>query len=71
MCLMQIIADFCGQSQGSSGKTIAITQIGQRRGLIGGNPPHFPCCPKKKLQAALFYYRIQKYIEQKFVFSIT
>ena len=31
---------------------------------------HFPCCPKK-LQDALSYYRIQKYIEQKFVFSRT
>jgi len=30
----------------------------------------FLCCPKK-LQDALFYYRIQKYIEQKFIFSIT
>ena len=40
MCLTQIIDDFCGQSQGSSGKMAAITCSGQRRGCIGGNPPH-------------------------------
>ena len=37
---MQIIDEFRGQSQGSSGKMVAITQSGQRRGLIGLNPPH-------------------------------
>jgi len=37
---MQIIDDFCGQSQGSSGKMAVINQTGQRRGLIGGNPPY-------------------------------
>ena len=37
---MQIIDGFRGQSQGSSGQTIEITQSRQRRGLIGGNPPH-------------------------------
>jgi len=40
MCLMQIIDDFCGQSQGYIGQMAAITRSGQRRGLIGGNPPH-------------------------------
>jgi len=40
MCLMQIIDEFGGQSQGSSGKMAVITRSEQRRGLIGGNPPH-------------------------------
>ena len=40
MCLMQITDDFCGQSQGSSGKMVEITRSGQRRGLIGWNTPH-------------------------------
>ena len=31
---------------------------------------HFPRCPKK-LQDSLFYYKIQKCIERKFVFAIT
>ena len=39
MCLMQNIDDFCGQSQGYSGQMAAITRSGQRRGIIGGNPP--------------------------------
>jgi len=37
---MQIIDGFQGQSQGFSGQNAAITQSRQRRGLIGGNPPH-------------------------------
>ena len=40
MFLMQITDEFCGQSQGSSGQMAAIAQSGQRRGLIGWNPPH-------------------------------
>jgi len=40
MYLMQIIDGFRGQSEGSSGQIAAITQSGERRGLIGGNPPH-------------------------------
>ena len=40
MCLMQIINEFQGQSKGSSGKMVAITRSGERRGLIGGNTPH-------------------------------
>ena len=40
MCLMQIIDEFCGQSQGSSGKIVAITWSGQRTGLIGWITPH-------------------------------
>ena len=40
MCLMQVIDDFCGQSQGYSAQMAAITRSGKRRGLIGGNPPH-------------------------------
>ena len=40
MCLMHIIDDFCGQSQGYIEQMAAITQSGQRRGIIGGNPPH-------------------------------
>ena len=38
--LMQIIDDIQSQSQGSSGKMVAITRSGQMRGLIGWNPPH-------------------------------
>jgi len=37
---MQIIDEFRGQSQRFNGQTAAITQSRQRRGLIGGNPPH-------------------------------
>jgi len=37
---MQIIDEFWGQSQRSSGKMAAITRSGQSRGLIGWNPPH-------------------------------
>jgi len=40
MCLMQIIDEFLGQSQGSSGQMEEITRSGQKRGLIEGNPPH-------------------------------
>ena len=39
MCLMHIIDEFCGQSQGSSGQMAEITRSGKRRGLIGGIPP--------------------------------
>jgi len=38
---MQIIDDFQSQSQGSSGQVVAITQSGQRRGIIGGKSPSF------------------------------
>lgn len=38
--LMQIIDGFRGQSQGSRGQIEAIARSRQRRGLIGGNPPH-------------------------------
>ena len=40
MYLMQIIDEFRGQSQGTNGQMAAITKSGQRRGLIGGNPPN-------------------------------
>jgi len=40
MYLMHIINGFRGKIQGSSGQMAAITRSGQRRGLIGGNPPH-------------------------------
>jgi len=37
---MQIIDEFCGQSQGSSGQMEVITRNGKSRGLIGGILPH-------------------------------